>query len=53
MYGSVITQEDCDREQRAFLRSLGLKSMDELNAVFERFDYDTEKIEEWYKSRKG
>ena len=44
MYDSVITQQDCDREQRAFLRRLGVKSMDELNRIFEECDYDMEKI---------
>ena len=44
MYDSVITQQDCDREQRRFLSSLGLKSMDELNRIFEECNYDMEKI---------
>lgn len=44
MYDSVITQQDCDREQRRFLRSLGLKNMDQLNRIFEECDYDMDRI---------
>lgn len=44
MYDSVITQDDCDREQRRFLKSLGVRSMDELNRIFEECDYDMERI---------
>ena len=44
MYDSVITQEDCDREQRRFLRSIGVKSMSELNRIFEECGYDQERI---------
>ena len=38
------TQQDCEIEQRRFLKSLGLKSMDELNRIFEECDYDINRI---------
>jgi len=44
MYDSVITQEDCDREQKRFLKKLGLKSMYEFHMIAEECDYDPEKI---------
>ena len=44
MYDSVITQEDCDREQRKFLKSLGVSSMSELNRILEECNYDIERI---------
>lgn len=44
MYDSVITQEDCDREQKRFLRSLGMRNMDELNKLMESCDFDAERV---------
>lgn len=44
MYDSVITQDDCNREQRRFLKSLGVRNMDELNKIFEECDFNIDAI---------
>ena len=52
-YDTPMTDDQCKASERAFLRRLGLRNMDELNKIFEENEYDVDKIMAWHAERIG